>query len=178
MSGLLFTVLMAASVALTGAHEAGGPQRYWPQWRGPLGSGVAPHANPPVEWSESKNIRWKIALSGKGHSTPIVWGDRVFITTAVPYGEPLAPKYSDDPGAHDIQPVGRRHRFMVMAVRRDDGKVLWQRTVRGVSILESYAYTIIPEAPVEDSRPFLFTDLSDRYSQASSMVAELPCLTF
>ncbi len=52
----------------------------WPQWRGPLATGVAPHADPPIEWSETKNIRWKVELPGKGHSTPIVWGDRVFVT--------------------------------------------------------------------------------------------------
>ena len=46
----------------------------WPQWRGPLGTGVAPTAKPPIEWSEEKNIRWKVALPGRGHSTPIVWG--------------------------------------------------------------------------------------------------------
>ena len=45
-------------------------QHDWPQWRGPLGTGVAPDAQPPVEWSETKNIRWKSALPGKGHSTP------------------------------------------------------------------------------------------------------------
>lgn len=45
---------------------------YWPQWRRPLGTGVAPHADPPVEWSEDDNIRWKIELPGKGHSTPVI----------------------------------------------------------------------------------------------------------
>ena len=70
---------------VSGASEA---VRYWPQWRGPLGTGVAPHADPPVEWSEEKNIRWKIALPGSGHSAPVVWGDRVFLTAAVPSGKP------------------------------------------------------------------------------------------
>src|SRR6266700_3164137 len=51
--------------------------RYWPQWRGPLANGVAPYANPPVDWSEKKNIRWKIPLPGKAHSSPIVFGERV-----------------------------------------------------------------------------------------------------
>ena len=102
----------------------------WPQWRGPLATGLAPHANPPVEWSESKHIRWKIALPGKGHSTPIVWGDRVFVTTAVPYGEALKPKYSRLPNAHDELAVTHRHKFMVMAVSRRDGNILWERTVR------------------------------------------------
>jgi outer membrane protein assembly factor BamB len=95
-----------------------------------LGTGVAPHANPPVEWSEAKNVRWKIALPGKGHSTPIVWGHRVFITTAAPYGEALPAKYSGAPGGHDEAPITHRHRFMLLAVDRRDGKILWDRTLR------------------------------------------------
>src|SRR5690349_10331049 len=83
----------------------------WPQWRGPLFNGVAPHANPPTEWSETKNVRWKVALPGKGHSTPVVWGDRVFVTSAVPFGESFAPKYSGAPGGHDEEPITHRHRF-------------------------------------------------------------------
>src|SRR5688500_9196886 len=63
---------------------ATGDRGVWPQWRGPLATGVSPDANPPVEWSEERNVRWKLALPGKGHSTPIVWGDRVFLTAAVP----------------------------------------------------------------------------------------------
>jgi outer membrane protein assembly factor BamB len=104
--------------------------RFWPQWRGPLGTGVAPHANPPVEWSEAKNVRWKIALPGKGHSTPIVWGHRVFITTAAPYGEALPAKYSGAPGGHDEAPITHRQKFMLLAVDRRDGKILWDRTLR------------------------------------------------
>jgi hypothetical protein len=56
------------------------PAYHWPQWRGPLATGVAPHGNPPVEWSETKNVRWKTTLPGRGHSTPIVWQDRVYLT--------------------------------------------------------------------------------------------------
>ena len=63
------------------------PAAQWGQWRGPLGSGYAPHGNPPVEWSETKNIRWKTALRGLGHPSPIVWSDHVYLTTGVPQGE-------------------------------------------------------------------------------------------
>ena len=104
-------------------------ERYWPQWRGPLGVGVAPDANPPVQWSEVKNIRWKIALPGRGHATPIIWENRVFITTAMPIGEALKPRYSGAPGAHDNLPVTHRHKFVVLAVNRRDGKILWQTTL-------------------------------------------------
>lgn len=127
----LFTILITLAVAVPAvASDDGGADRYWPQWRGSLGTGVAPHANPPVEWSETKNIRWKIELPGKGHSTPVIWGDRIFVTAAVPYGDALSPRDSDAPGGHDELPITHRHKFVVMAVNRRDGKILWERTVR------------------------------------------------
>lgn len=101
----------------------------WPQWRGPLGTGAAPKSDPPITWSESKNIRWKVALPGKGHSTPVIWGDRIFLTTAIPYGEALPPKHSTAPGTHDGVPVTHKHEFVVLAVNRLNGKILWQKTV-------------------------------------------------
>ncbi|MDH3718772.1 MAG: PQQ-like beta-propeller repeat protein [Planctomycetota bacterium] len=105
-------------------------ERFWPQWRGPLGTGVAPRAEPPLEWSDTRNVRWKTKVPGHGHSTPIIWGDRVFLTTAVPTGDQLRPRYSGAPGAHDNLPITRRQRFVVLAVRRQDGKIVWQRSVR------------------------------------------------
>jgi outer membrane protein assembly factor BamB len=101
----------------------------WPQWRGPLGTGVAPNARPPLEWDDSKNIRWKKELPGKGHSTPIVWGDRIFLTTAIPYGEPIPPRLPARPGAHDNLTLTRHHEFAVLAINRRDGSILGQRTV-------------------------------------------------
>src|SRR5262245_40953738 len=102
----------------------------WPQWRGPLANGVAPHANPPIHWSETNNVRWKIPLPGKGHSSPIVFGDLVFVTAAVPIGEAQKPVYDNAPGTHDNVPVTHRHQFVVLAVQRRDGKVLWIKPVR------------------------------------------------
>ena len=117
-------------VLLVAAIEAQAPAAYWPQWRGPLGNGVAPNADPPVEWGEDKNIRWKVALPGSGHSTPIVWGKRVFVTAAVPFGESVEPVYNQAPGAHDNRPVSQQHQFVVLALSRASGQVLWQRTLR------------------------------------------------
>jgi outer membrane protein assembly factor BamB len=101
----------------------------WPQWRGPLGTGVAPHADPPITWDEREgtNIRWKTAIPGRGHSTPVVWGERVFLTTAIPYGDALPPRPSTASGNHDNLPVTHRQRFVVLAFDRAHGKVLWQR---------------------------------------------------
>lgn len=128
----LWAWLLAGAVGLAASPSAGeaAADYYWPQWRGPHATGVAPHADPPVAWAEDRNVRWKIALPGKGHSTPIVWGDRVFVTTAVPYGDPLPPKLSGAPGGHDETPVTQRHRFVVLAVDRRDGRLIWERTLR------------------------------------------------
>ena len=102
----------------------------WPQWRGPTGTGVAADADPPVSWSEEENVRWKIPIPGKGLSTPVIAGDRLFLTTAVPHGDYVAPPAGDAPGAHDNLAPRRRLRFVVLAVDRRDGRLLWQRTVR------------------------------------------------
>jgi len=120
----------AAKESPKGAAIAADPMDNWPQWRGPLATGVAPDADPPIHWSEHANIRWKVELPGKGHSTPAIWGDRVFLTAAVPYGDALPARHSAAPGGHDENPITHRLRFVVVAVNRDDGKTLWQRVVR------------------------------------------------
>src|SRR5207247_10503450 len=102
----------------------------WPQWRGPLANGVAPHANPPIRWSETNNVRWKIPLPGKGHSSPIVFGDAVYVLAALPVGEPQKPVYDDAPGVHDSVPVTHRHQFVALAIDRRDGSVLWMKVLR------------------------------------------------
>ena len=78
----------------------------WPQWRGPLASGVAPSGDPPLTWSEQENVRWKVALPGRGHGTPIVWGDRVFVQTAVPVGPDVAPFRPFRPGGKSRRSPG------------------------------------------------------------------------
>src|SRR5580692_6243364 len=61
--------------------------RNWPQWRGPLATGVAPEADPPVTWSETSNVKWKTSIPGEGNATPIVWDNRVFILSAIGTGK-------------------------------------------------------------------------------------------
>ena len=112
------------------------PERFWPQWRGPHATGVAPFGDPPVEWSEDRNVKWKVAIPGKGSSSPIVWGDRVFVTTAVSTGEK-----AEAPSKGSQAARGRRfhmrgieptevQKFAIFAIGRKSGKVLWQRTLR------------------------------------------------
>jgi outer membrane protein assembly factor BamB len=103
----------------------------WPQWRGPLQTGVSLTADPPQTWdTDGTNIRWKTPIPGRGHSTPIVWGDRIFLTTAIPIGPALPPRPSTAPGNHDNDPVTHKQRFAAIAVSRQDGKVLWTRPLR------------------------------------------------
>src|SRR6478672_3914980 len=76
--------------------------RNWPQWRGPLGTGVAPDADPPLTWNETKNVKWKVTIPGAGSSTPVVWGDRVFVLTALPV--PRSPEGKGDLAAEKPSP--------------------------------------------------------------------------
>ena len=102
----------------------------WMQWRGPLATGASPDAQPPIEWSESKNIRWKIPLPGKGHSSPIVFSNAVYVLAAAPKGEARPPVFDSAPGVHDSTPVTHVHEYMVIALARDTGRTLWKRVVR------------------------------------------------
>jgi len=76
--------LLALLFTLTSLADSTEARSNWPQWRGPLATGAAPEADPPLEWSETKNVKWKVAIPGAGSSTPVVWGNRVFVLTAVP----------------------------------------------------------------------------------------------
>jgi len=107
----------------------------WPQWRGPLASGVSPAGNPPGEWGETKNVMWKIAVPGKGHSTPVIWCNQVFILTAVETDkeEVAGQTNAEAAPARPGMPVTRTNKickFVVMSLNRQDGKVLWQHTVK------------------------------------------------
>jgi outer membrane protein assembly factor BamB len=88
----------------------------WGHWRGPEGNGVAPHASPPTEWSSTKNIKWKVDIPGKENSSPIVWGQSVFVTTA-----------------EVVEPAGEQGSlpklaFKLLCFDRKDGKLVWEKT--------------------------------------------------
>jgi outer membrane protein assembly factor BamB len=121
--------LLLAALGLVPLQLAAG-QGHWPQWRGPLGSGESPDATPPLKWGEDLNIRWRVALPGRGKGTPIVFGERVYVLAAEGVGEKLAA--GDDGGGgrgrmRGIKPE-QKQRFLVMALERKDGAVAWQDT--------------------------------------------------
>ncbi len=130
MSVTTFRLLVLVCLCCNCARAVTNGPASWPQWRGPLANGVAPLANPPVEWSEKKNVRWKVELPGKGHSSPIVFGDRVYVMAAARVGEARKAVHDAAPGVHDSVPVTHRHQYMVLALGRSDGRVLWKKVVR------------------------------------------------
>lgn len=132
-------------------------QRSWGQWRGPLGNGVAPFGNPPTHWSEQRNVRWKTRIPGLGHSSPVVWGDRVFVTTAIPFGEKVEPVPDDAPGAHDNAPVDRHLDFAAFAIDRRTGNVVWRRSLfKGLPHAGAHnSGSLVSGSPITDGE-FLF----------------------
>ena len=146
---------LPATLALAD-DEPGDAAHNWPQWRGPLATGVAPHGDPPTVWNEAEgtNVRWKTAIPGRGHSSPIVWGDQIFLTTAIAFGDPLPPRPSRAPGNHDNLPVTQRHKFVALVVSRSSGKILWQQTLREALPHEQGHYTgsLASNSPVTDGQ--------------------------
>lgn len=103
----------------------------WAQWRGPDATGVSRTANPPVEWSEDKNIKWKVEIDGQGTSTPIIWNEKVFILTAINTGvkDPSIPNPEDQPKTNffDIKRPNSQHAFVVLCFDRNTGNELWRQ---------------------------------------------------
>ncbi|HEX2972529.1 MAG TPA: PQQ-binding-like beta-propeller repeat protein [Tepidisphaeraceae bacterium] len=79
----------------------------WPQWRGPRGDGHSSETSLPTQWSATDNIAWKVTIPGKGHSSPIIWDDRIFLTTC----------------------IEEKKERKLLCLSRTDGKLLWERTV-------------------------------------------------
>ena len=102
-SPVSFRHFVVALILVAGAFRL--PAGNWPAWRGPAGTGVSDEKNLPVKWGPTENVKWRVALPERGNSSPIVWGDRLFVT----------------------QPVGERR--TLICFNRADGKLLWQQGV-------------------------------------------------
>ncbi|MDE0013098.1 MAG: PQQ-binding-like beta-propeller repeat protein [Candidatus Poribacteria bacterium] len=131
----ILTLCLCALVAI--AASASQPvdfEKNWHHWRGPYATGVAVDANPPITWSATENIRWKVAIPGVGHATPIIWGDKIFIQTAVE-GKKAESEEDDNPfgGFFGGRNDGPAYKFDLLAINRSDGSILWQKTLREVA---------------------------------------------
>ena len=94
---ILLTILaplLGLSLATSAADFTKAKANNWHHWRGPNATGASATAKPPINWSEDKNIQWKIPIDGYGSASPIIWGNKVFILTAINTGkiDPSLPK--------------------------------------------------------------------------------------
>ncbi len=129
-ASLVWPLLCLASQVFAQPFDAAKPNN-WHQWRGPEANGVSKTATPPVEWGEGKNIRWKVPIDGSGSSTPIIWGSKVFLLTAINTGivDPSLPRPEDQPErVFGIKYPNSVYQFIVLCLDRNTGKELWRQT--------------------------------------------------
>ncbi len=139
MNRILFFALLSLLSTTAMAQEN------WSHWRGPTGNGVSETAKPPVEWDAQKNIKWKVALDGKGSGSPVVWEDKVFVVTAVTEGEETGVGGQAQGGrGQGGRGQGGRQRggragggrgkptkatsFQLLCINRSNGEVVWKKT--------------------------------------------------
>src|SRR5262245_43849962 len=125
-------VLAAASIA---AADPDPSATAWAQFRGPGGQGISTEAGLPLAWSPTENVVWKTPIPGRGHSSPVWWGNRIFLTTAVE-GDVTKPGFTGakhyEDGREFVHPDGvgadRQQTLKVLALDADTGKVVWEKT--------------------------------------------------
>ncbi len=122
---------VCAAIVLAGLAAAPvAEEKYWPYWRGPAADGMAA-GDAPLTWSDSQNIAWRTEIPGLGNSSPVVWGDFVFVTTAIRTGATpgtAAPTERARGGFGGGSGPQGEHRFDVLCLDRKTGKILWDRT--------------------------------------------------
>jgi outer membrane protein assembly factor BamB len=121
---MILTTLAWAGLLCTPAQE-------WPGWRGPKGDGTSAETGFPLRWSPTEHVKWKAPIPGKGHSSPVVWGDRVFLTTC-------------------IEPTGERRMLCLSAV---DGRLLWESPLLTAPLERKHGLnSFASSTPVTDGR--------------------------
>ncbi len=121
-SALIFAVVLASLFTVTADTN-------WPQFRGAQSMGVAEDPQLPDVWSPTENIAWKADLPGMGWSSPIVWGNRIFVTSVIKAGEVEPPKKGLYFGGERYDIPQEEHRYVVYCLDWKTGKILWEREV-------------------------------------------------
>jgi outer membrane protein assembly factor BamB len=124
-------ILLFTSLGFTAEISDGGGKN-WPQWRGPGSQAISSTKGLPDIWSERENLNWKVAIPGTGYSQPAVWGNRIFVTTAIPQGEELPEGHpqrgrGQGPGG---PPPTVSYKFVIYCLDLNSGRVVWERTAR------------------------------------------------
>ncbi|MDP1561735.1 MAG: PQQ-binding-like beta-propeller repeat protein [Pirellulaceae bacterium] len=113
-------------------------QEHWPQFRGPRATGVSDTANFPEKWSATENVAWKCDIPGRGWSSPVVWGDKIFLTSVINTGESEEIKKGLYFGGDRPKPSESIHQWRVYCLSLDSGKILWEHEV----------HNGVPQAPI------------------------------
>lgn len=133
---VVLALVAAAIVRVPRASSVSGVEDNWPQWRGPGGLGISDATNYADEWSGEKNVAWKTAVPGRGHSSPVIWDDRIFLTTSIE-GEQVPGRKAPDHLGFDLKPgylhpdsvgVDYKNTLKVLAYDTKTGKQLWEQT--------------------------------------------------
>jgi outer membrane protein assembly factor BamB len=158
----VFAVLLLLACAFSFAAGEG----YWSYWRGPAADGMAV-GDAPLRWSDTENVKWKTDIPGRGSSSPVIWGDQIFITTAIKTGPDVKPEPEPappqgPPGAPGAKPKTFgfsgpqvEHKFDVICLDRKSGKILWQRTAITATPHEGFHNTygsFASNSPVTDGK--------------------------
>ncbi|MEK7834081.1 MAG: PQQ-binding-like beta-propeller repeat protein, partial [Acidobacteriota bacterium] len=140
---------------------------HWPQWRGPFFNGMA-RGSAPTEFGDTKNVKWKVPIAGRGFSTPVIWGDKIFLTNAVPTGKldeataAAASQRRTNPNGGTVE--GEEHKFIVLCLDRNTGKTLWERVAKTAFPHDGYHRTygsLASNSPVTDGK-FLYVSFGSR----------------
>jgi len=149
---LLPIVIFLSALALAGGDD-------WPGWRGPTANGVSTLKNVPTAWSAERNVAWKTPLEGRGLSSPVVWGDHIFLTADVEgeavEGVPPKHRMRGEPFRHpDSIGMNHKHILKVMSFDTKSGKQLWERTAyNGTVADEIHKFNTYASAtPVTDGK--------------------------
>jgi outer membrane protein assembly factor BamB len=138
----LVSLVILTALALSAAPP-NVPSDAWPGWRGPSGSGLSPLKGLPASWDAERNVMWKANVEGRGHSSPVVWGKRLFITTDIegevlPGAGAVKHKIGKDDFVHpDATGADKKHTLKVLCFDTETGKQLWERTAYEGKVFDS-----------------------------------------
>jgi outer membrane protein assembly factor BamB len=128
-------VVLFLAISSSASGEDSVALKNWGQWRGPQANGVAPQGNPPLNWDEKTNIKWKVKIPGASTATPIIWGDQIFLVTAIKTDreielppEPTGPDAPKNP--FKVVRPKNYYQFVVMSVDRLTGETKWQHIAK------------------------------------------------
>jgi len=131
-----YAIAIAAALLIPAPSSGRAAGDTWPQWRGPSGRGVSEASDFPSEWSPVTHVGWKTPVPGRGHSSPVVWGDRLFLTTSIE-GVRVPDHQAPDHLGYDLKPgylhpdsmgVDYRYELRVIAFDARSGRQVWERT--------------------------------------------------